>query len=713
MPMGEIQKFREGRPLWLVMALCLTFSAAAFADGGVTFTNIAANGGAGISFDRVPTPSRLAVEQAIYSGAPYLIPPEGAAALLADLAANSPQKPHGSPGVAIFDFDNDGYLDIYVTNGPGAPNSLYRNLLGATGRLQFADVAAHAGVTGTGQDYGGVCFGDIDNDGFEDLYVTAVGGPNILYHNNGNGTFTDITAQAGVAAGSFHHSGCAMGDFNGDGRLDIVVANTYDDWTNRQPVFVQGLYPKLEHNQIFFQDSRRHGDDDGHHHQNPIHFTDGSATSGIRNIVNLPNGSFTWSISAVDVDQDGITDIMWTDLQGAPPTNPSQDRGYNRVFRNDGTGHFTDVTYQKSLNKFGSWMGLAFGDFNCDGHLDFFSTNLGSWINGQSVPRWFLGNADGTFSDPGVGALKALPFGWGDVTVDYDNDGDQDVIYYGDDDLVNAIAMDNPGTVLQNPGCSANFVLDQTALTTDHRFREVNGVAAGDLNNDGFPDVVTAAGFRIVPQPTWFQTFSSLGLILGSPLDGIAALEIALSSRPLPGSYSLVPLVLKDGDLAIEINSANNGNGWVEAKLIGSAGLTTGGKSNRNGIGATLWFTPDGGKTVITPVVGGASHASQSSLTAGFGLGQAAKGTLDVLWPGGTRNRLYDVKDGERIELPEIPCSITGNWKNFGQYNSCVHRAIDDLREAHVITEDQGERLVRSAVRAFPGHHGDGDHGDD
>jgi hypothetical protein len=695
--------------LGIAMVLCLALSAAARADGGVTSPTIAAGGGAGIAFARVPTPARLAAEEAIYAGAPYLIPPEGPSLFLSDLEARSPQKPRGTSGVALFDFDNDGYLDIYVTNGPGAPNSLYRNLLGDTGRLQFVDVAARAGVTATSQDSGGVCYGDIDNDGFEDLYVTGVGEPNILFHNNGDGTFTDITASAGVGAGSFHHSGCAMGDFNGDGRLDLAVANTYDDWSHRKPSFLFETYPGLEQNQLFVQDGqdgqdeRSSGDDDGRR-RGGIHFTDVSATSGIQNVAGLPHGSFTWSIAAVDIDQDGATDILWTDVQGGIPLDPSLERGYNRVFKNDGSGHFTDVTREKHLDKFGGWNGLAFGDFNCDGRLDFFSTNLGSWLNpGNFETRWFLGQADGTFSDPGFGALKALPFGWGDVAVDYDNDGDQDILYYGDDDLVNGILMDNPGTVLQNQGCSANFVLDQTALTTDHRFRQVNGVAAGDLDNDGFPDVVTAANFRIVPQPTWFVPLTALGLVTGSPLDGIAALEIVLTRRFNPLYYSLAPFAFEKGDLAIEVNSGGNGNGWVETRLIGSAGLAHGAKSNRDGIGATLWFTPDGGKTVITPVVGGASHASQSSLTAGFGLGHAAKGTLDVLWPGGTRNRLYDIRSGERVKVPEIPCSIAGTWKSFGQYDACVRHAIEDLREARVITRSEGERLAASAHRAFPG----------
>jgi len=675
------------RQIALVTAILCLSTPFVRADGGVTFTNVAANDGAGIKYRRVGTPSRRVIAEAIFGDQlPQTVP-------LNHYLARTPQKPYGAPGVAIFDYDNDGDLDIYVTNGPGVANSLYSNQFKETGKVTFIDVAEAAGVTARSQDSSGVCFGDLDNSGFQDLYVTGPGEDSILYHNNGNGTFTDITDSADIGAGSAHHSGCAMADFDGDGFLDIVIGNTYDSWDRRDPVFINVLDPALEPNQLFLRD---------HSDRSKIHFVDVSATSGIQTLVGLPGGSFTWGISAVDIDQDGDTDIVWADTQGLPPTKPSEDRGYNRLLLNDGTGHFKDVTYQVQLNKNGSWMGLSFGDFNCDGNLDFFSTNIGSWLGGpNNISRWFLGQSNGTFKDPGVGALNALPFGWGTVVTDYDNDGDQDILFYGDDDVLTIIAMDNPGIVLQNQGCTANFNLDLKTLKTDHRFREVNGVAKGDLNNDGFEDIVTAASFRIVAQPAWFVPFFRSTGKLNTPLDDIAAFEVQMSPRINPGVLTHVPQVLPRGDLAVEMNSANNGNHWVAVQLVGSVGTLPKAKSNRDALGAVIRFTPDAGKTVITPIIGGGSHASQSSLNTSFGLGSAAKGRVDVLWPGGTRNRLYDVAQGERVKIPEIPCSYSANWKNADQYKACVREALNQLTQAKVLSRDERNRLFESAVRAF------------
>src|SRR5262249_14084287 len=153
-----------------------------------------------------------------------------------------------------------------VTNGPGGANSLYQNQFKQTGKVTFIDVAAAAGVTATAQDSSGVCYGDLDNDGWDDLYVTSPSGEqSILFHNNGNGTFTDITDEADIGGNNLHHAGCAMGDFNGDGLLDIAIANTYDDWNRRDPLFINVVDPTLEQNDLYMQDKNSNG---------KIHFTD-------------------------------------------------------------------------------------------------------------------------------------------------------------------------------------------------------------------------------------------------------------------------------------------------------------------------------------------------------------------------------------------------------------------------------------------------------
>src|SRR5262245_60644617 len=203
--------------LGLLLALTIVASSGvAFADGGVTFTNV--SGSTGITYERFPTPVRDADQQAFYAaGLPF--PPGVTFPILAE----TPQKPRGAPGVIVLDYDNDGDQDIYVSNGPGHANSLYQNQLIPGGALGFVDVAAAAGVEATAQDSTGICYGDIDNDGNEDIYVLGTGMMNILYRNNGDGTFSNITAAAGVGGGTFNHSGCALADFNGDGLLDILV----------------------------------------------------------------------------------------------------------------------------------------------------------------------------------------------------------------------------------------------------------------------------------------------------------------------------------------------------------------------------------------------------------------------------------------------------------------------------------------------------------
>ncbi len=699
---AETQVFRGDRRKRWIAPLIGAFSLVAIAipsraDGGVVFTDGADE--AGISYERTPSP-RLAIHAGYNAQSPIPSP------RVPMLQANSPQKDHGAPGLVIWDYDNDGDLDIYVTNGPGTANSLFQNQLAQSGAMTFVDVAAAANVELVNQDSSGACFGDIDNDGDPDLYVLGTGQPNVLLRNEGDGTFSNVTARAGVAGIGTFSAGCSMGDIDNDGFLDIVVANTYNTWKNRRAVFVAALYPRLEPNDLFR--NNRNGT-----------FTDVSATSGIRNIEGLDGGSYTWAIAMVDYDQDGDLDILQADTQGSPPPTPADERGFNRLFENDGHGNFTDVTRARGLAVWGSWMGLSFGDLNCDSSLDFFSTNLGRYMGGPTQnSRWFFGSADKSFSDPGVGALMGTPFGWGTTILDYDNDGDPDISLFGDDEVFTFIAADNPGTVLRNEGlCSGTFTWDQAAMTTDHRLRQVHGVAAGDLNGDGFEDLVTVANLKFT-----FQNFRPMTVLTGgptgAPFDAVARLERQISPVPNPGFGTYVNPDISNGNLVIDINGGDNGNSFVELEVVGTKGLVNRrfarGTVNRSGIGALVYFHPEGLPRSFQPVVGGASYGSQDSLIAHFGMGEATTGTADVVWPGGTRNRLYNVAAGERLTLPEIPCDYVrfvplsgsgGPLSNRSKYKVCVEDALRDVTRARVITSSLGARILSSALRAYDENH--------
>jgi enediyne biosynthesis protein E4 len=411
----------------------------------------------------------------------------------------------------------------------------------------------------------------------------------------------------------------------------------------------------------------------------------------------------------VDYDQDGDLDIVQADDQAALMQEKygGLDRGFLHLFRNDGRGRFTDVTVDVKLNQYGSWMGLAFGDFNCDGRLDLFSTNEGDWMRtldplphdrGDYTTRWFLQRADGTFEDAPIGDLRATPFGWGTSASDYDNDGDTDLVFYGGLDVGVYIETSNPGSILRNPDCSARFERDAQALahTTNHSRRTVDGVVMGDLNRDGWLDIVTAAG-SIIPESLPLMPFS---VQYGGPFES-SAFFVPTFRPDDQAEFIWNGINLEDGTLSIELNSGGNGNGSAAVRVRGSAGTLPQGRVNRDGIGAVVRFQPEGGRLVLRPVLGGASYASQESLDGVFGLGAAERGTVEVLWPGGVRNRLYDVRRGERVLLPELPCSYTATWPSAEAYRVCVDTALDGLARDGVIGPAERERLLASALRAF------------
>jgi hypothetical protein len=680
----RFDRFRDAAPRWwhvaTAAALAVVCAAPAWADGGVTFSDIAAGGGAGITYQRTPS-VRFAGRQAMIDSSPIPF----ASFQLA--AANHPAKPAGAPGVALLDYDGDGDTDIYVTNGPGTPNSLYSNQLVETGSTTFVDVGLSSGAGLTDQDSSGVCFGDIDNDGDPDLFVLGSGDPYRLLENQGDGTFADVSAGSGATGPGGHWAvACSMADFDADGLLDIIVANTYDSWNHRLPI-VFGLFPGLQHNDLFMNAGGNT-------------FTEEGAARGLHQVSNMPDAAFTWAIGAVDLDEDGDMDIVSVDNQGRPPADQSEERGYPRFFQNDGTGNFTDVTFAAELDQEGGWMGIALADYDCNGWMDFFSTNLGNYLGGVRAPSsFFLGHSDGTWSRLGYVELGGNVFGWGTSPIDYDNDGDFDLIYHGSIDNVQSVVNDNPGVLYRNNGaCTANFTYDGGAILRDHRTRTVNGVAVGDLDNDGFDDIVSVSNFNVIPF-NFFPWVPFIGPPRSPTFDSIARAEVEWFPL-IPGHFVWVEPSFTLGDLAVELNSGN-GNNSVQFAVIGGVDLVTGGTVNRSGIGVRVAFTPDGGLTAAKPIVGGSSYASQDSLVATFGLGAATRGTVDVYWPGGAHNRVYDVQAGERLLLPEIPCSFDDSWGNFGLYNSCVMQALNGYLAAGKINAGERNRLRDSAWRAY------------
>ena len=681
--MGRIRSRR------LVAFAAAALAAASPAAGGeITFRDVAAGGGAGIDYRRAPSATNAAFER--IKREPYYT--------MASIVA-TPEKPRGAPGVALLDHDGDGDLDIYVTNGPGAANSLFSNRLVETGRLHFVDVAEAAGVAATEQDSTGVCYGDLDNDGDPDLLVLGRSEPNRLFENRGPGPdrvrFEDVSEGSGLGDDDLGHTSCAVGDVDGDGLLDVAIANSYD-WRQRAAILTEPW--SLSHpNQLFLN-------------RGGLRFRDVSESSGIRRLTGFrpPQegaATITWAIALVDYDQDGDLDLFHADDQGAlPPERVS--RGLIQVLRNDGAGRFTAITHEAGTDLPGSsWMGLSFADFDCDGRMDFFATNMGDYAfsvlgfpfeRGWLSSRWFLGRPDGGFADPGTGKLRATAFGWSVTAPDLDNDGDPDVAYFGSlDATIHTITADNPGTLLVNQGCSAAFTSDLEALAVDHARRNVQGGASGDLDLDGFPDLVTVSAFDI-PESIPLKAYP---VQHDSPFDPHAR-YVEVFAPAGAGTFVWQGHEFPDGSLAVEVNSGGNGNGWIEVRTLGAAGVVPGAGVNRDGIGAVVRVTPAGGRPTLRPVMGGSSYASQDSLALLFGLGKAGEAIVEVLWPGGVRNRLYGVAAGERLLFPEIPCDFRAGGPWAAGYRTCLDDVLDRLVAEGHLEPTEAERFLESALRA-------------
>jgi enediyne biosynthesis protein E4 len=494
-----------------------------------------------------------------------------------------------SGGIALLDYNNDGLLDIFVVNGghirspmttpetfdrhdPRYWNRLYRQNRDGT----FTDVTEQAGLANAGDgNYGmGVAVGDFDNDGYPDLYVTSYG-KNILYHNNGNGTFTDVTAKAGVAGGGWSVS-AGFVDYDNDGKLDLFVTR-YMEWDaqhskdcggNFHTYCPPGEFPRTT-NLLY-------------HNRGDGTFEDVSQRSGIASKKGHGLG-----VAFADYDGDGFTDIY-----------VANDGMQQYLWHNNGNGTFTEVGLEAgaALNLDGgplSGMGVVFQDYDNDGLPDVIVTTLP-----RQTYAVFHNDGHGSFSDrglaTGVTMLSGVTAGWGVGLEDFDNDGQKD-LFVAQGHVLDNVEKIDPSLTYLEPTLLAMNRGDrfEPADPGMHERFAARGTAFGDLNNDGSIDAVMT--------------------VLGGPIQ-------------------------------VFMNRGSGGH-WLTITLRGT-------RSNRDGLGARVQVN---GQTRFATTAG--SYESASDRRLHFGLGAAKAAKVEISWPSGAHQVLNDVAADQFLEVrePEHP----------------------------------------------------------
>ena len=500
-------------------------------------------------------------------------------------------------GVALLDYDNDGRLDMFFTNGAKiddpAPDGkrpdksdrkFWNRLYHQNGDGTFVDVTEKARLTGMPRNhYGmGAAVGDYDNDGFQDLYLTGYGG-NTLYDNNGDGTFTDVTNNAGVAAGGWSAS-AGFFDYDNDGKLDLFVTR-YLDWSfqnNRHCGEKKPGYRAYCHPDNFdgVANVLYHNNGDGT-------FTDVSSKAGIAD----PRGKGL-GVAFADYDQDGFVDVY-----------VANDSVQSFLYHNNGNGTFTEVGLLAGVGfnedgKTFAGMGVDFADYDNDGHPDVVVTDLSN-----ERYRLFRQNGDGSFRDvtnmSGVGAATLLFSGWGTRFFDYDNDGWKD-LFVAQGHVMDTIEKTAPNlTYLQPPlllrNESGRFVrvFPGEVFRTDWAGR---GAAFGDLDNDGDIDVVVA-------------------------------------------NVGQKALVLR--------NDGGNHRNWLGIRTVGKT-------SNRDGIGCRVKVVSTSGLIQYVTVNTSASYLSASDKRLLVGLGDEPTARLvEIRWPSGVVQKFEHVKSRQTLVATE------------------------------------------------------------